>query len=271
MVCIIRIYKSIFIHYSVLFAVAIFACLQPGMDEVAILVSVFIHELAHCVALKMVGEIPKSVVIHTFGVKIETSKHGLFPPRQMIPIAASGPVVNLLLGIAAWYNNWDVWIAPNMALAIMNFLPVFPLDGGQILYSILAVCRGRKRAKRILRAFGGGIGLLLAVAGVYVLFVTKFNFTLLLIAIFVLYTARKDAINPVMEANLLKSDDMQRTSSYIISEKTKAVDAAGYLPATAVGVVIDAKGEVKGFVTASGLYHKMEQYGGSILVKDCLR
>ncbi|MCI9627444.1 MAG: hypothetical protein HFI90_11805 [Clostridia bacterium] len=271
MVVIIKIYKSIFVHYSILFAVGAFACLQPGIAGVAILASVFIHELAHCVALKLVGEIPKSVIIHTFGVKIETGKHGLFPPRQMIPIAASGPLVNLLLGIAAWYYGWDIWVAPNIALAVMNLLPVFPLDGGQIFYSVLSMRQGRKRAKRILKVMGVIVGGLLALAGGYVLLVTKFNFTLLLIAIFILYTARKDVINPVMEAGLVKNSDMQRTSSYIISEKTKAVEAAGYLPATAVGIVIDGKGEVQGFVTASGLYHKMEQYGGGILVKECLR
>lgn len=271
MVSIIKIYKSIFVHYSILFAVAAFACLQPGMAGIAILTSVFIHELAHCVALKMVGEIPKSVIIHTFGVKIETSKHGLFPPRQMIPIAASGPLINLVFGIAAWYNGWEIWVAPNLALAIMNLLPVFPLDGGQIFYSVLAMWWGRKKAKRTLHLLGIVIGIFLMVIGGYVLYRTKFNFTLLLIAVFILYTAKKDVINPVMEAGLLKNSDMQRTSSYIISEKSKAIDAAGYLPATAVGVVIDGKGEVQGFVTASGLYHKIEQYGGSILVKECLR
>ncbi len=122
-----------------------------------------------------------------------------------------------------------------------------------------------------MRKLGMGTGILLSIAGGYVLFMTRFNFTLLLIALFILYTARKEVINPVMEANLVRSGEMQRTSSYIISERTKAIDAAGYLPATAVGVVIDGKGEVKGFVTASGLYHKIEQYGGSVLVKECLK
>lgn len=271
MVVIIKIYKSIFIHYSVLFAAAAFACLRPGMAGAAILISVFLHECSHCVALKLAGEIPKSIIIHTFGVKIETSKNGLFPPRQMIPIAAIGPLTNLVVAVISWLNGWESWIAPNLALAVMNLLPVFPLDGGQILYSLLAVWRGRKRAKRMMRKLGIGIGIFLSIAGGYVLFMTRFNFTLLLIALFVLYTARKDAINPVMEANLVGNGGIQRTSSYIISEKTKAIDAAGYLPATAVGVVIDNKGEVKGFVTASGLYHKIEQYGGGVLVKECLK
>lgn len=241
------------------------------MSVAVIVTSVVLHEAAHCVMFKCMHINIRGIVVHMFGVKIQTTGQGGFSPRQMIPIALSGPMVNLMLGIVACHCGWEQWTMPNMVLACINFLPVFPLDGGQIVYSVLAIYMGRKRAKRILRHCGCGLGILFLLAGGYVLFVTKFNFTFLLFGGFLLYAAKNGGINPVLESKALHGGTMSRASLCLIDEHTTIADAAANLPATAVGVVIDNTGAVLGLVTAYGLYHEMERAGDNLCVKECIR
>lgn len=259
------------IHWTIPIALGMLLWRRPNMSGAVIAASVVLHEAAHCAMFKCMHIKISGIVVHIFGVKIQTYGQGGFPPRQMIPIALSGPMVNLMLGIVACHCGWEQWTMPNMVLACINFLPAFPLDGGQIAYSVLATYAGRKRAKRILRHCGYGLGTLFLLAGGYVFFVTKFNFTFLLFGGFLLYAAKNGGINPVLESKILYDGVMSRALVCLIDEHATVADAAANLPATAVGAVIDNTGTVLGLVTAYGLYHEMERTGDNLCVKDCIR
>lgn len=78
----------------------------------------------------------------------------------------------------------------NIILVVFNLIPAFPMDGGRIFRSLLAMRIGRVRATQIAAWVGQGIAILFIVAGL-----TGFghaNITLALIGFFVFITARTE-------------------------------------------------------------------------------
>jgi CBS domain-containing protein len=128
-------------------------------------------------------------------------------PREEMWIALAGPAVNLVLaaaalGIALWRGHGfhDVTQATdanlleriglgNLALAVFNLLPAFPMDGGRILRAMLARRRPESEATRIAAASGR----LLAIAmGLFGLLAAQFF--LVFIAFFVYVGAAQEGM-----------------------------------------------------------------------------
>lgn len=168
--------------------------------------SVLLHEFGHCFGSHLVGGQPSQIMMHPLGgLAFAGSPHR--PWARFVTIVA-GPMVNLLLcvitaGILAvaagtwrivpwsplslqlshlsWNNNlvyyaWWIFIV-NYSLLLFNLWPVFPLDGGQMLQSLLWVKFGYYRAT-IFATVTGMIGA--AFLGVFLgLFRGSFMFILL--------------------------------------------------------------------------------------------
>jgi Zn-dependent protease len=132
------------------------------------------HELGHAWARKKSGAPYSEIMLHGFGGVC--SGPGSFTRGQSIFIAAAGPASSLALGfitflavIAAgdadpwvqFFAGWMLWV--NIGWAILNLLPIFPLDGGQILAGIA----GPRNLKLVLWV-GLILSATLAVAGLLV-------------------------------------------------------------------------------------------------------
>jgi len=139
---------------------------------------VLLHEFGHALACRQVGGQAHQIVLWPLGGVAFVSP----PPRPgaVLWSIAAGPLVNVVLipillavsfalnssglldanpDLAAWL--WAVsWI--NVLLLVFNLLPVYPLDGGQILRSLLWFAVGPRRSLRIAAAIGlvGVAGLL---------------------------------------------------------------------------------------------------------------
>ena len=103
---------------------------------VAWLSAVILHELGHLLALRCCGICVEKIEIGTFGVKITA---GPLAPAQEILCAAVGPICSFVL-LLFWKS------APILALigfvqGLFNLIPVYPLDGGRILYAFLRLFR----------------------------------------------------------------------------------------------------------------------------------
>jgi Zn-dependent protease len=136
-----------------------------------VLVSILCHEFGHALAFRMFG-IQSHVVLYHFGgfaAPYSTSEFGRqmrLSPKQHIVVSAAGPAASLALGIlvAAFFylsgyavpHPFDfipqldflrrgkplhsialagfvlAMLEVNIWWAVMNLLPVYPLDGGQI-------------------------------------------------------------------------------------------------------------------------------------------
>jgi len=128
------------------------------------------HDLAHVLVALGYGATPEAVEFLPFGSRLELSGlEGI--PEAEVPVALAGPLHNfLLLALGLLVGNWecvsgdlfDLFTALNLAMALVNLLPVFPLDGGRIVRSYLAGRIGYVEATRRLSRFSLVFGLLMS-------------------------------------------------------------------------------------------------------------
>jgi Zn-dependent protease len=138
---------------------------------------VLLHEFGHALACRQTGGHADQIVLWPLGGIAFVS-----PPRRagaMLWSIAAGPLVNVALAPVielVWYfarhNGW-AYEAPdtfrlvqgiryiNLGLLIFNLLPVYPLDGGQILRALLWFPLGEIRSLQIASVVGliGGAAL----------------------------------------------------------------------------------------------------------------
>lgn len=167
--------------------------------------SVILHELAHLfVALKFRIKI-NGFVIMPFGVYIRLNDRIISDPKTECIICVAGPVFNLLvLVICAAYillspsastARMTFFMCSNAALFMINTLPIIPLDGGRILRSLLVHRYGFITASRICNVVSSLNIILVGIFSVYVLYITKFNVSAMLLCAFLIFNMSEERKN----------------------------------------------------------------------------
>jgi Zn-dependent protease len=140
---------------------------------VSILVAVLGHEVAHAVAGRALGFRVHRIVATLWGGHTAYDGTGATPGRAAV-IAVSGPVANAVLAamgalaVAVLPQPWTefaYWFfIINLLLAGFNLLPGLPLDGGQIVQSLIWMLSGRRDLGLVV---AGWCGRVLAAAVVF--------------------------------------------------------------------------------------------------------
>ena len=146
--------------------------------------SLLLHELAHSVVARRYGMEVSGITLFMLG-GVSVIKEDSARPGQEFTIAIVGPLMSVALG-AAFLGAWLMlrpadsaivdllgWLGVvNIALAVFNMLPGFPLDGGRVLRAILwKLTRSQYRATRGAARVGQLLGIamiLLGVAGFFI-------------------------------------------------------------------------------------------------------
>lgn len=144
-------------------------------------VSLLAHEISHSLVARARGIPIERITLFIFG-GVSKTKGEARTPGDEFWIAIVGPVTSLVIGVGCWlvgaYGIRSGWSIPvsgsalylgvlNLALAIFNMVPGFPLDGGRVLRSVIwKVTGSMTRATYYTSLVGQGIGYLLIVLGV---------------------------------------------------------------------------------------------------------
>jgi tetratricopeptide (TPR) repeat protein len=168
-------------HFSMLFSIPIaYYLFRPANARevvVALLwlagfvICILLHEVGHAFTAQLVGVEVKSIVIWILGGFTNLSRKAENPAHNLA-ISAAGPLVNMVLGflctmgyivlsltLLPFYQNVDLFLwgqvfknmffslaVLNVILVLFNLLPIYPLDGGNILHSAAEIFFGRSHA-----------------------------------------------------------------------------------------------------------------------------
>jgi Zn-dependent protease len=147
------------------------------LEYLSLFLIVMLHEFGHALACRQVGGNANRIVLWPLGGVAYVDP----PPRPGATLwsIAAGPLVNvalvpILTGLIflsrslGWAQAMPdahallraVWVI-NLSLLIFNMLPIYPLDGGQILRSLLWFVVGRARSLMAVTfiGFAGVVGL----------------------------------------------------------------------------------------------------------------
>nr|MCR5653201.1 hypothetical protein [Ruminococcus sp.] len=147
--------------------------------------SVIIHETAHLAAMVICKSPFCGVKISVFEIKIiEKSRHILDYKRDLI-ITSAGPLANILFFILFFSASVNFAVI-NLLIGAFNLLPAAGLDGGQMIYLLLSKHFSGRISAIILDIITVIISIPLFVLGILVLFRSAYNFSLLLVSMYLI-------------------------------------------------------------------------------------
>ena len=115
----------------------------------AAFLSILIHELGHALTIRKFG-LPTSITLQSFG-GFAAYPAGRLSRKQSFIVTAAGPAVQFTLGVmlivlaryitipagslfGPFLKNL-IWVS--IAWSILNCLPIYPMDGGQMMAAVL--------------------------------------------------------------------------------------------------------------------------------------
>jgi Zn-dependent protease/CBS domain-containing protein len=175
---------------------------------------VVMHEFGHALTARRYGIKTRDITLYPIGgvARLERMPD---KPIQEFWVALAGPAVNVAIAavLFAWLTvsgsfaplaSLTLTSGPfierlmlvNISLILFNLIPAFPMDGGRVLRSLLALWLEYPRATRIAATIGQGMALILGLVGLFN------NPFLLFIAFFVWVGALQEASMVQMKAAL---------------------------------------------------------------------
>jgi len=290
----IRLFKifGISINIHITFFLLLFLVMSGGLKWLALIIAVFFfvtfHELCHSLVAKRFGIHVREITLLPIGGVASMAK---MPekPMQELAISLAGPLSNVaiiaifyfplkaLMGPEILFNpstrTWPAtfaymyWI--NLMLAGFNLLPAFPMDGGRVLRSVLALKLGYQKATKIAVNFGHIFALIFAYFGII-----RFNILLIIIAIFI-YTAAsgeelqvdiKETLKKFKVRDILPPNFMTLESDTTLAKVLELI----YRSHQEDFPVVDG-GAMSGFITRQDIMTGIHSFGMDKMVKDVMR
>lgn len=169
---------DVYLHWAWFLAVVYFVNQPRGyssniwnvLECLSLFLIVLMHEFGHSLACRQVGGQANQIVLWPLGGVAYVS-----PPQRpgaMLWSIAAGPLVNVVLfpvltaplifgeymGLAKTTPDFHAFIqmvwSINLVMLVFNLLPIYPLDGGQILRSLLWFAFGRAQSLKITSVVG---------------------------------------------------------------------------------------------------------------------
>jgi Zn-dependent protease len=176
---------------GVLFILVLFGC-------------VLLHEFGHALAAREFGIKTPDITLLPIGGVARLSRIPDKPWQELV-VAIAGPLVNVVIAAALTFaihgsteilqidrlenpriELLDALRSINVMLVLFNMIPAFPMDGGRVLRSLLAMVMPYTLATQIAAWIGQGLAIVFAIFGL------RGNFFLIFIAFFIFVGAQQE-------------------------------------------------------------------------------
>ena len=181
------------------------ACLFVPVDRlVAALAAIMLHESAHLIAVGLCHVKYCSVEWTPVGFVAQTDGLAALSAGKRMAIAGAGILISGCLSFFSylWLSVHPMvyhFFMANLALLLINALPILPLDGGRVLLALSALWGHEMIARRILVYLSYLMATGLCAMSIYGAFCGALNPTLLVLGPYLAYAARKSSIDSNME------------------------------------------------------------------------
>lgn len=176
--------------------------------EIYTLIMIFaiIHELSHLFAGLVLKMKIKQITLMPVGLSIEfiipysdlnekILKSNKLELKKMF-IAIAGPLINIIIIFIVFFLNIKLElkhliIYSNLLIAVFNLLPLYPLDGGRILKSVICLIKGKRKAESLINRISNIMFFLIIFIFSILIYYLK-NFAILFVMIYLLYIVTKE-------------------------------------------------------------------------------
>ncbi len=282
---------SINIHVTFFLLLLIF--LAAGLKSLVLIMGIFfivtMHELCHALVARHFGIEAREITLLPIGGLASMAKLPEKPSHEFF-ISLAGPLFNLVMialfffpmrllvgdeslfhsfSVASWPLTFAQIYWTNLALALFNLIPAFPMDGGRIMRALLARGMGHQKATRIAVNFGHVFAIIFGSIGI-----VQMNLLLIAIALFIYIAASSEELQEGMRETLKKiriRDILTREFLTLRPDLTLAdVLAIVFRSHQEDFPVIDGTKAV-GFVTRQDIIVNVHRFGSGARVADIMR
>ncbi len=145
-----------------------------------------LHEFAHLSVAYLIGLKAEAITFTPFGVNLKLKSKIINTLSDEIILYSAGPLINGFFALISICFNNIVFYRLNIALFIMNLLPIIPLDGGMITLRLLSCRYGKKTSKKILNSFSVALGIGMLFIAIYLIIMGQINLSMFIISVFLI-------------------------------------------------------------------------------------
>lgn len=147
--------------------------------------------MSHLVAAKCIGLECSNITVYPFGLNLKLKNTIIYNLSDEIILYMAGPLSNILMALVTIFigfrNEFLIdFYYKNLALFLINILPIVPLDGGMIVKKVLNYRLGYDGGNSAMKLISSAFLIVLMTFFVILLYLEKFNPSLCIFAVFLI-------------------------------------------------------------------------------------
>lgn len=149
--------RHVYIHPLLWIVIAISIASAHFLEVCLLLGIIFIHEMGHAAAASFFSWRIKKITLLPFGGVAEMDEHGNRPLKEETIVVLAGPLQHVWMVALAYLlfsfqmvpeDLFTLFIHYNVMIFLFNLFPMWPLDGGKLVFLLLSLKKSFPSAHR---------------------------------------------------------------------------------------------------------------------------